>query len=64
MALIPQLNRSQDVWLFSLESKEKLNQLTKRSYGSASLNMIKVGKASILYLSAMLGYFSVSIFTT
>jgi hypothetical protein len=45
-------------------AREMQIQLTKRSHGSPSLNMMKVGKASIRYLSAMLGYFSVSIFTT
>lgn len=36
---------------------------TKRSQGCPSLNRMKVGSASILYLLAILGYFSVSIFT-
>lgn len=49
----------------SRETKKEIPiQLTKRSKGFPSLNKMKVGKASILYLSAILGYFSVSTFTT
>ena len=40
------------------------HSLTNRSRGFPSLKRINVGNASILYLSAMTGYFSVSILTT
>lgn len=46
------------------QKKTILNWLTKRSEGFPSLNRMKVGKASILYVSAIWGYFSVSILTT
>lgn len=41
-----------------------MRKLTKRSQSFPSLNKMNVGKASIWYLLARLGYFSVSIFTT
>lgn len=51
------------IYLQMARNNRKLS-LTNRSRGFPSLKRMNVGNASILYLSAMAGYFSVSILTT